>query len=486
MRRILIAVVMLVVLAVMGVPAFARAGVDVAAQWSGDIKVGAQTLRVILVVKGPDAATISIPDQGLKDGKLQKVAIDATSMSFRLHVPPMPEAAAAVFNLAVDNEAGTAEGTMTQMGSMMPIKLVRAKAGEDLRPKRPQTPVKPYPYKSEDVTFDNSVSKGKLAGTLTIPDDKWLRPTKDGKSQRHAAVVLISGSGAQDRDSTVFGHQPFAVLADELTREGIAVLRVDDPGVGGSTNPYGNAGTTELFVKDVLAAVEYLKTRGEIDPLRIGLIGHSEGGVIAQMAAAENPEIAFIVMLAGTGVNGREVLQSQLAAMNKAAGMTDEDNRKSLELQAAALNLVAKDLPTHQLLPRLAELARDKLAAPESMTEQQQAALLGPSLASPWVRAFVKLDPREALRKVKCPVLVLNGSLDLQVLASVNVGPIAAALMQAGNPDVTIRVMPGLNHFFQPATTGSINEYATIPTTIDNSALDEIGDWVKRKVGLGR
>jgi hypothetical protein len=437
---------------------------------------------MVLTILAPDRATLSIPEQGLTDAPLKDVQITAEAMTFRLHVPPMPEAAAARFALKLDATGTAASGVMQQGPASIPLTLKRLAPSDEPGLKRPQTPRAPFPYTSEELTFTNAATSGTLVGTLTLPEARFA---KDGK---HAAVVLVSGSGGQDRDSTIFGHKPFWVLADALTRAGVAVLRVDDPGVGKSSNPYGpngREGTTEKYVLDVFSAVAALRARSDIDKARIGLIGHSEGGILAAMAAAAGPsEVRYIVMLAGTGVRGDEVLTSQQMAINRASGMPDADLARSEKLQRQALALAASDKPEAELREALAKLAEDSMTGDKSIDDQQRKALTGPALLQPWVRAFVRLDPREFLRLVNVPVLVLNGSLDVQVVPSINVPGIAAALAEANNPDVTIRIMPGLNHLFQPASTGLVSEYGTIETTLAPEALEEITRWVTRRAGV--
>jgi pimeloyl-ACP methyl ester carboxylesterase len=393
-----------------------------------------------------------------------------------------PEAAAR-FDLTID-DTDSAQGLMTQGPAQRPIKLQRLAPGQSAGPARPQNPRPPFPYASLDVTFTNPITQGTLAATLTLP------PAKPNAPARHPAVVLISGSGPQDRDGTILAHKPFWILADALTRAGVAVLRVDDPGVGQSTNPYGTngrEGTTERYVDDVMAAVNFLATRPEIDPKRIGLIGHSEGGLIAPLCAARNdpanPAVAFVVMLAGTGVPGREVLSAQLSAINRAAGLSEAEIKTARDIQLKALDLAASDRSEDQLRAELKELADEISTGDKSLDDRQRQALLGPALAQPWVRAFVRLDPRPALRKVRVPVLALQGSDDLQVVAAVNIPEITRALLDGGNPDVTIAVVPRLNHLLQPIGDGTLAEYATIETTIDLSALDTIVQWVVKRAG---
>jgi pimeloyl-ACP methyl ester carboxylesterase len=293
----------------------------------------------------------------------------------------------------------------------------------------------------------------KLAGTLTVPRDKKPAP----------AVILITGSGAQDRDESLMGHKPFLVLADHLTRKGIAVLRVDDRGVGGSSGS-PNDSTTLDFAKDVRAGVDFLKQRPEVDKTRIGLIGHSEGGIIAPIVASQSQDIAFIVLMAATGVIGEQVLLEQSAALILAGSGTQEMVKKNQEAQRRIFELVRTEKDRAVMKTKLEEVAGAQ----------------GAAAATPWFGVFLTLDPAEYLRKVSCPVLVVQGELDRQVIASQNVPPIAKALEQAGNRDYTIVKLPRLNHLFQTATSGTPSEYAKIDETIAPVALDTMSDWIIR------
>jgi pimeloyl-ACP methyl ester carboxylesterase len=256
------------------------------------------------------------------------------------------------------------------------------------------------------------------------------------------------------------GHRPFLVLADYLTRKGIAVLRVDDRGMGGSTGEVMTA-TTEDFAGDVLAGVEFLKSRGkQIDIDKIGLIGHSEGAMIAPMVALRSPDVAFIVMMAGTGVPGDEILMAQVS---KAAGTPAATLAKNLELERQVLEVIKREADPKVRASRLRELS-----------PQAQAA------ASPWFRFFVLYDPAPALRKITCPVLALNGELDLQVPSSLNLPAIAKALEDGGNHDYQIVKFPKLNHLFQTSQTGLVSEYGQIEETIAPVALETMSTWILR------
>ena len=343
--------------------------------------------------------------------------------------------------------------------------------------KRTQLPKAPFPYNPVEVGYENKESGNKLAGTLT-------EPKGDGP---FTAVILITGSGAQDRDETLLGHKPFLVLADYLTRRGVAVLRVDDRGVGGSTGDHGKA-TSADFATDVKAGIDFLKTRKEIDPKRIGLMGHSEGGLIAPMVAAKYPDdVAFLVLLAGPGVPGDEILTEQSALIQKAMGRDPAAIEKSgisakklyaalrTEKDEAALKQRLDEI-SKEALAALSESERKDLGTDPAAALQAQLKLL----QSPWFRYFLTYDPRPNLAKVKCPVLAINGERDLQVPPNQNLPEIEKALKAGGNASVTVRELPGLNHLFQTSKTGSPSEYAKIEETFAPAALEIVGDWITK------
>ena len=328
---------------------------------------------------------------------------------------------------------------------------------------RPQDPKAPFPYRQEEVTYPSKEPGIKLAGTLTFPASGGPFP----------AALLITGSGAQNRNEEIMGHKPFLVLADSLTRRGIAVLRVDDRGVGGSSAGPPTA-TSLSFAQDVLAGESYLKSRPEINPNRIGLIGHSEGGIIAPMVAAQSPDVAFIVLMAGTGVKGEEVLTEQGKLVMRANGASEELIQENSKVQKMLFDVIkstsdseAAEKQTRESLATVNPIIRDAALAQLKMA------------LSPWMRYFVTYDPQPALEKVKCPVLAINGEKDLQVPPGQNLPAIEKALRAGGNKDFKTIELPGLNHLFQTCKTGSIAEYSQIDETISPVALDLISSWIQ-------
>ncbi len=376
------------------------------------------------------------------------------------------------------NEAGdSAEGIWSQGGREVPLVLKRQfseYSSENVWANRPQRPVGPFPYDAEEVTFKNIVDDVTLAGTLTLPK----------KPGRHPVVVLISGSGPQDRDESLMEHKPFLVLADCLTRRGIAVLRYDDRGFGESTGEFGPA-TTEDFARDASAAVEFLKTHDRIDPKQIGLAGHSEGGLIAPMVVGLRDDLAFVVLLAATGVDGAEISKSQSEAMMRAAGVSASELKIILSVNRMVVDVAANAGPDEDFTEKVNEGLEGIInGLPEADREEAGRSLRTgikhelDRLKGNWMRFFLKYDPRPALAGIKCPVLAIWGSKDTQVLPDLNMPEIKKALTEGGTNDFEIVVVDGLNHLFQKCDTGAIGEYITIQESWNAESLKIIGDWI--------
>lgn len=333
---------------------------------------------------------------------------------------------------------------------------------------RPQHPEPPFPYVVREVLIEHPDGHV-LAGTLTLPDEGDAFP----------AAIMITGSGPQDRDEQIFGHRPFLVIADYLTRRGLAVLRYDDRGTAQSTGTFDGA-TSEDFATDVMAAVHYLSALPEIDPTRIGLIGHSEGALIAPMVADLTDTIAFMVLLAGPGVRGDDLLRVQSKLILEASGADERVIESSRQQQEKVFGLVLADAEVEEIREALEPFLETELGAATGLDGEELQQLVEVQirqLTSPWMRFFISYDPRPALRRVRCPVLALNGTLDLQVWHDQNLPEIEEALRAAG-ADVTIKRYENLNHLFQPAETGTLMEYAVIETTFDEAVLDDMARWI--------
>ncbi|HEY7545082.1 MAG TPA: alpha/beta fold hydrolase [Blastocatellia bacterium] len=444
---------------------------DVRGRWEGAITLpnGELDFQVNFARKedGSWTGTIDIPSQGAKDLPLVSVSVSASAISFALaDVPGDP-----TWKGKLSEDGKTIAGDFSQGGQTFPFKITKKTttssqtANAPAKPaevKHPQEPQKPYPYDEEDVTYENAKGGVRLAGTLTLPRAKGP----------FAAVLLITGSGAQDRNEALLGHKPFLVLADHLTRRGIAVLRVDDRGVGGSTGKVAES-TSDDFAGDVLAGIEYLETRKEIDPKKIGLIGHSEGGLIAPIVASRSKDVAFIVLMAGPGLTGEEIIYLQSALIARANGAKDEMIAQNRLIQEKTFAVIKQEKDN--------SLAEKKLLEINGATTEEQQKAAAPRIRpylSTWFRYFLTYDPIPFLKQVRCPVLAINGELDLQVPYKENLAAIEAALKAGNNKDHTAISLPGLNHLFQNCKTGSPDEYAKIEETIAPVALQAISDWI--------
>ena len=377
---------------------------------------------------------------------------------------------AAKFAGTLDETKDKITGEFTQGKAPLPLVLDRIEKLPEAN--RPQHPKPPYPYRVEDVTFENAGAKVELAGTLTLPKG-------DGP---FTAVVLVTGSGPQDRDETIMEHKPFLVIADHLTRAGYAVLRYDDRGVGKSKGTFAGC-TSADFATDAHAAVKFLLTRKEIDPRRVGICGHSEGGLIGPMIAADHPnDVAFLILLAGPGVTGGEILKTQNLDILREGKMAEKGVSAVAEFFDAALPLVAGDLRADELTKAVRTKADEALKKLDDEELRVPAKVrldaLTAAFAEPWMRYFLVYDPAPSLQKVKCPTLALNGAKDIQVRAKENLAAVAAAMKAGGNAKLTSIELPGLNHLFQACTTGSVMEYARIEETINPAALKAMTEWL--------
>lgn len=435
--------------------------------WTGSLSVSGTTLHLVMhFAPKPDgtlAATFDSPDQGAMG--LPFSAAKVTGQAVHLEAASIGGS----FDGTLDTAGKTLTGNWKQGGGTLPLTLT--KTDHVPTPDRPQEPHPPFPYAVRDVTFPGGAVGVTLAGTLTLPPGTGPFP----------AVVLIAGSGRVDRDETGFGHKIFLLLADTLTRRGIAVLRYDKRGVSKSTGSYALA-TTADFAADADAAVNFLKTQAVTDPKRIGLLGHSEGGVIAPLVASAHPaDIAFVVLLAGPGMIGEKILLAQQVLAGKAEGATDADIQKNATVSKKVFDLDAQE-PNPAVFQAKAQKIILAALTPEDKKEVgdpvQFAQKQIHTFLSPWFRYFLTYDPRPALEKTRCPVLALDGSKDVQVPPAEDLALIGQALLTGGNTDVTIRELPNLNHLFQTCTTGSPLEYAKIPETMAPVALTTIGDWI--------
>lgn len=342
--------------------------------------------------------------------------------------------------------------------------------------KRPQEPRPPYPYYRELVRFKNEKAGITLAGTLTLPSLKGNFP----------AVVMITGSGPQDRDEKIFDHKIFHVIADHLTRNGIAVLRFDDRGVGESTGNFKTA-TTRDFSDDAESAIAYLKTRKEINKAKIGLAGHSEGGLVAPMVAVRSKDVAFMVLLAAPAMQLDSLLLLQQVVISRISGIPEAQIQNSRRINAGAYKIVTNSTDPSTIKEKLTLYVKENpdttsLMIPKGMTREQAVNASIEALSTPWARYLLTYDPIPTLEKVTCPVLALNGEKDFQVPPKENLGGIASAAQKSGNKRVKVVELPRLNHLFQECKTGSFVEYPQIEQTFSPVALKAMSDWIGETV----
>ena len=434
MRALLVATALLAA-PISGVAGQEGGGVEAvgfAGTWGGRVNVDGMDQRIRFVLTEAEGV-LQFTEYSVKRGIVEEKYTYQRGDPFKSNVSgdtismTMP-AALGSFSGTLSRMDGRITGTFTRKGRSVPLILERVVEAE-VPTSRPQDPEEPFPYLAEDVTYPNPDGGHTMAGTFT-------RPVSGG---RLPAVILISGSGQQDRDGAALGHRPFLVLADHLTRSGVAVLRYDDRGVGGSTGDF-EAATSRDLASDALAAVTYLKSRDDVDPGRIGLAGHSEGGLIAPMVAVESPDVSYIVLMAAPGVPGERLAQVQTELISRAAGVSEEE---------------------------IAEIV--ERVTPWRATDA-------------WFRYFLTYDPAETLEQVTVPVLAINGEKDLQVPHEENLREIEAALQRGGNTRYEIRAFPDLNHLFQHAETGAPTEYQAIEETWSVEVMEVIADWILKTV----
>jgi hypothetical protein len=442
--------------------------------YQGDALIFRMGLEFVPVACGQVMLTLDSPDQNTENLPVTAMRVEGDSLFFEMSY------LGAAFRGVVAPGATGLSGEWSQGGNRLPLRVERSDSAASFA--RPQDPRPPFPYSAEDVTYHNARDSTRFAGTLTIPPGDGPFP----------AVVLITGSGAQNRDEAIMGHRPFLVIADHLTRNGIAVLRSDDRGVGGST---GNTMTATIpdNAGDVQAAVNLLRADPRIDAARVGLVGHSEGGWVAPLVANQSDAVAFVVMIAGPAVSGEEILYAQTRAMSEASGVppafidgseavarkiysiikAEPDSARTINAILALTDTVTRSLPPAQ------RAALDSAWAEPGRAEEFEQGLA--VTVTPWFRYLLAYEPAAALSALRVPVLALFGELDLQVPPAQSV-PLLERLW-AGHPDATIHVFPRLNHLFQHAEKGLVAEYATIEETFAEPALEMMTAWILERAG---
>ncbi len=433
---------------------------DLEGTWQGRLFVFSKDIRVVFHFKKDSvngfSATMDSPDQASFGNKVEDVEKIGDSLHF--DIPDNDGEYSGTYN----KDSAAYYGYMKQRGFKMSIKLIKGDA-EDLLYKRSQKPVKPYPYYEEEVRVINRKDGDTLAGTFSRPQRKGKFP----------AVILITGSGAEDRDETLLAHKPFLILSDYLTRRGFAVLRCDDRGTAKSTGNFGSA-TAPDFATDAEAQLDYLKSRKDVDTKKIGLIGHSEGGTIAPMVAAKRNDVAFIVMMAGVAIDFFDNLFVQDSLYAVSEGETKEKVEKFLKQQKRLFEIISTSKDSSS--------AADEINNYLSGTKTSDAVIVRAirQLCSPWLRWYVGFDPQINLRKLNCAVLAINGEKDIQVPAAINIAAVEKTLKASGNKNYKTEILPGLNHLFQQCKKCSVSEYVNIEETMNPTALAAIGDWMAK------
>lgn len=441
--------------------------------WEGALSFSGNQLQLVLNIeeqKGELKASLDSPDQGAYDIKVDSIWQKKDSLYISLNK------IGAAYKAKYNKEEQKLQGEWQQQGQRLPLEMQRATGTNSSQ--RPQMPEEPFPYHSEEVRFENKEAGIKLAGTFTRPKEKG----------QHPAVVLISGSGPQDRDETIMGHKPFLVLADYLTRQGLAVLRYDDRGFGQSQGNF-TAATTQDFASDAAAAVDYLQYRPDVQANQIGLLGHSEGGIIAPLVAQEGKPVAFLVLLAAPVLPGNDLLMLQAKEIMKQQGASGKELQSFLDTQEAILEVVRTEPDKEKAAQELRSLlnkaypAYDTLSV-EGAKKNREAQLGGQinQLLSPWFRHYVTYDPAEAFKKLDQPTLALYGSKDLQVPAEPNAEALRQIKNKHNKDNIELKVLEGLNHLFQPADTGLPQEYKQISTTISPEVLQLILEWTQSQL----
>ena len=434
--------------------------------WQGAIEVANMRMRLQMHVshdeKGQLLASVDSLDQGIQGIPATQVAEKDGELKFEI------DAFQAEYHGTLSASKNEITGTWTQNDAAEKLDFRRSDKPLDLR--RPQNPVKPYPYQEEEVSFASADGKATLAATLTIP----LGTGSQGAGP-FPGVVFIGGSGRTERDESIAGHRPFLVLADALTRQGIAVLRYDKRGTAQSTGNYQQASMQD-FAGDAQAALAFLKSRKEIDPKRTGILGHSEGGILAAMVAAHGSEVNWLVLLAAPATTGERTLLKQSELIARTGGLPEEQIEHSQQLDRMAYAAVRSEKSPAALEARLKELVEKSglngAMPPAALQEQMRL------MTTPWFREFLDFDPEQLFAQLKCPVLALNGDRDLQVDADDTVPLLRSAYEKSGNKDFTVAEITGVNHLFQRAPSGSPALYGAFEDTIAPEVLSVITHWV--------
>ena len=423
---------------------------DITGSWEGELEIQGMKLPLIVHIKKEDGKLVSSldsPKQGAKDIPVTKTTFQSNQLEFEV------ASIGLTYTGKYTNE--TFEGFFKQGGMELPLNLIKQN-GESKTINRPQTPIPPFNYDTEEVSFVNSIDKNTLAGTLSEPTDF---------NKKSPIIVMITGSGKQNRDEEIFGHKPFAVIADDFAKKGIATLRIDDRGMGGSSKG-SKEETSYNYATDINAAVLFLTTKGYKN---IGLLGHSEGGMIAPIVTTMNKNVGFLVLMAGPGTPIDELLAKQNYLNSKLTGLKEELAQDNLKSNQKIYSFV-KNYSGANYEKDLEQFLSDSNEKIPDATLNQ--------LKSSWFKYFMKFNPDDYLSKIKIPVLAINGSLDFQVPSKDNLDAIKKSLTKAKNKNFEVLEFEGMNHLFQEAKTGAFSEYEEIEQTIAPVVLDKMSSWI--------
>lgn len=446
---------------------FLLAQKSICGDWVGNLEIQGTRLKIVFHISEQKkllTGTMDSPDQGAYGLNLNAINFEDPSVLFDLSVFGIR-----YIGKLVNNDSIIGEFSQGELTTVMNLK--KSSTSIASKPNRPQEPKTPLPYSVKEVFFKNETADITLSGTLTMPKGRGPFP----------AVVLVTGSGAQNRNEEILNHKPFLVLSDYLTRHGIAVLRYDDRGVGQSGGKFDGA-TTSDFAYDAQAAYNFLSKTKKINKKRIGIIGHSEGAMVAPMVAASDSTVKFIVLLAGPGVPIDQLMLKQTEVTSRFAGITEEEIAVSLELNRKFYDILLNEKDDEQAKIKIEHIVRDHLnSMPSEISKQISDELpqLTKTMLSPWFRYFINFNPEHFLKQINCPVLAINGSKDCQVSAIENLDGIRKSVKETHNKNVYTYIMPGLNHLMQHCETGSVSEYIKIEETFSEEVMKIISDWIK-------
>ncbi|MFD2597878.1 alpha/beta hydrolase family protein [Sphingobacterium corticis] len=423
-------------------------------RWKGDLEASGKKIPLLFAISKENNWTVKMksPSQAQMDFNMDSVSVNGDSIFIK------SSALGLSFAGKLQESGEAIVGKYSQRGFTAPLTLTRYEGEKAER--RTQQPMNPLPYESKQVAFTNDRDEVRLAGTMT-------QPAQPGK---YPAVILVSGSGPQNRNSEVFGHKPFEVIADYLTRKGIVVLRYDDRGVAESTGSFVKSNIGD-FSRDAMAALSFIKRQDKVDSTRLGIIGHSEGGLISLLLAGQHiPDLKFAVSLAGPSVAIDSLMVLQLYHVGKSQGMSEADLSQARTINRKNFEIVKSEIPAPEALNQLMKNTGALTGTSEELRKEFQVMVLEP------YRYFLRIDPVPFIRRINIPLLAVFGEKDIQVPAIENQASLSANL--PANAQSRIKTYPSLNHLMQPAKTGALDEYYEIETTIEPQLLEDISKWI--------